>query len=165
MEMRAETRSDCAHLDRRAWNPPVTRALHKAWLQRYANVTVRATPDGGSENEVNQVRRAVRHERIKVRVEIHPFSFTLLLVNVRNPDQRCTPPRECLTYLWHKKVRNEARIKTSGPKNKEISLADRIQRTCRGFYDSNLQRYRSNASRSRKCRLTKDADTPVRTTT
>jgi hypothetical protein len=96
-------------------------------LQRYADLTTPASRDRRSEHKVNQIRCAVLHERVKVRVEIHPFRLTLLLINVRNPYQRCASPRECLTNLWNEKVRDHARVEASRPKNKQVSLTNRIE--------------------------------------
>jgi hypothetical protein len=73
------------------------------------------------------------HQRVKVRVEIHPFRFTLLLIHVRDPDQRCTPARECLTNLRNEKVRNQARVQASRPKDKQVSLTNRIESTRSGL--------------------------------
>lgn len=105
------------------------------------------------------------HQRIKVRVKIHPFRLTLLLIHVRNPDQRCAPPRECLTNFRHKEVRDQACVETSRPKNEQISFLDRIESARSGFDGSHIQRYRCNASRSCKRRLANDADTAARTST
>jgi hypothetical protein len=107
----------------------------------------------------------VLHQRVKVRVEIHTLRLTLLLIYVRNPDQWCAPPRECLANLRNKEVRDEARIETSRPKNEQISFSNCIEcaRSC--FDGSHIQRYRCNASRSRKRRLANDADTAARAST
>jgi len=69
----------------------------------------------------------VLHERVKVRVEIHPFRLTLLLIHVRNPDQWNAPQRECLTNLWNEKVRDQACVEASRPKDKQVSLTNRIK--------------------------------------
>jgi hypothetical protein len=127
MEVGAESRGDRAHFNRRAQNPTGTRAPHEARLQRYADLTTPASRDRRSEHKVNQIRRAVLHQRVKVRVEIHPFRLTLLLINVRNPYQRRASPRECLTNLWNEKVRDQARVEASRPKNKQVSLTNRIE--------------------------------------
>jgi hypothetical protein len=66
-------------------------------------------------------------QRVKVRIKIHPFRFTLLLIYVRDPDQRCTPPRECLTNLRNEKVRDQARVEASRPKDKQVSITNRIK--------------------------------------
>ncbi len=105
------------------------------------------------------------HQRVKVRVEIHPFRLTLLLIHVRNPDQRCSPQRERLANLRNEEVRDEARIETSRPKNEQISFSNRIERARSGFDGSRIQRYRCNASRSRKCRLADHTDTTTRAPT
>ena len=105
------------------------------------------------------------HQRVKVRVEIHPFRLTLLLIHVRDPNQRCAPARECLTNLRNKEVRDEARIETSRPKNEQISFSNCIECARSGFDGSHIQRYRCNASRSRKRRLANDADTAARAST
>ena len=159
MEVRAESRGDRAHFDRRARNPTDTRAPREARLQRYPDLATPASRDRRSEYEVNQIRRTVLHQRVKVRVEIHPFRLTLLLIHVRNPDQRCSPQRERLANLRNEEVRDEARIETSRPKNEQISFSNRIERARSGFDGSRIQRYRCNASRSRKCRLADHTDT------
>ena len=133
MEVRAESRGDRAHFDRRARNPTDTRAPREARLQRYPDLATPASRDRRSEYEVNQIHRTVLHQRVKVRVEIHPFRLTLLLIHVRNPDQRCTPARECLTNLRNEKVRNQARVQASRPKDKQVSLTNRIESTRSGL--------------------------------
>jgi hypothetical protein len=67
------------------------------------------------------------HQRVKVRVEIHPLRLTLLLIHVRNPDQRCAPPGKCLTNLLYEKVRDQARVEAPRPKDKQVSLTNRIE--------------------------------------
>ena len=127
MEVGAESRGDRAHFNRRARNPTGTRAPHEARLQRYADLTTPASRDRRSEHKVNQIRRAMLHQRVKVRVEIHPLRLTLLLIHVRNPDQRCAPPRECLTNFRNEKVWDQARVEASRPKDKQVSLTNRIE--------------------------------------
>jgi hypothetical protein len=162
MEVGAESRGDRAHFNRRARDPAGTRAPRKARLQRYPDLATPPSRDRRSEYKVNQIRRTVLHQRVKVRVKIHPFRLTLLLIHVRNPDQRCAPSRECLTNLRNEEVRDEARVETSRPKNEQISFSNRIECARSGFDGSHIQRYRCNASRSRKRRLAKDADAPTR---
>ena len=127
MEVGAESRGDRAHFNRRARNPTGTRAPRKARLQRYPDLATPASRDRRSEYEVNQIRRTMLHQRVKVRVEIHPLRLTLLLIHVRNPDQRCAPPRECLANLRNEKVRDQARVEASRPKDKQVSLTNRIE--------------------------------------
>ena len=105
------------------------------------------------------------HQRVKVRVEIHPLRLTLLLIHVRNPDQRCAPPRECLANLRNEKVRDQARVEASRPKDKQVSITNRIKSARSGFDGSHIQRYRCNASRSRKRRLADHTDTTTRAPT
>ena len=159
MEVGAESRGDRAHFNRRARNSTGTRAPRKARLQRYPDLATPASRDRRSEYEVNQIRRTMLHQRVKVRVEIHPLRLTLLLIHVRNPDQRCAPPRECLANLRNEEVRDEARIETSRPKNEQISFSNCIECARSGFDGSRIQRYRCNASRSRKRRLADHTDT------
>jgi hypothetical protein len=80
------------------------------------------------------MRRAVLHQCIKVRVKIHSFRLTLLLINVRHPDQWCAPLRECFTNLWYEKVRDQARVEASRPENEQISFSNRIE-CARGSLD------------------------------
>ena len=127
MEVGAEFRGDRAHFNRRARNSTGTRAPRKARLQRYPDLATPASRDRRSEYEVNQIRRTMLHQRVKVRVEIHPLRLTLLLIHVRNPDQRCAPSRECLTNLWYEKVRDQARVEAPRPKDKQVSLTNRIE--------------------------------------
>lgn len=138
MEVGAESRGDRAHFNRRARNPTGTRALRKARLQRHPNLATPTSRDGRREHKVNQIRRSVLYQRIKVRVEIHPFRLTLLLIHVRNPYQRCASPRECLTNLWNEKVRDHARVETSRPKDKQVSLTNRIEGARSGLDHSDV---------------------------
>ena len=118
MEVRAESRGDRVHFNRRARNSTTTRAPREAWLQRYSKLATPASRDRRSEHKVNQIRRTVLYERIKVRVKIHPFRLTLLLIHVSNPDQRCAPAHECVKNFRNEKMRDEARVETSRPKDK-----------------------------------------------
>lgn len=45
----------------------------------------------GGEDAVNEARRPMRLECCKMGIKIHPLSLPLLLVNVRDPDQRRAP--------------------------------------------------------------------------
>ena len=118
MEVGAESRGDRAHFNRRARNSTATRAPREAWLQWYSKLATPVSRDRRSEHKVNQIRRTVLHECVKVRVKIHPFRLTLLLIHVRNPDQRCAPAHECVKNFRNEKMRDEARVETSRPKDK-----------------------------------------------
>jgi hypothetical protein len=71
----------------------------------------------------------MRDKRIHVRVKVHPFGLPLLFVDIRHPDQRSATRRECAPNLWHQQVWDEAREEAPRPKDEEIRLRDRRQRT------------------------------------
>ena len=118
MEVGADSRGDRAHFNRRARNPTGTRAPREARLQRYPNFATSTSRDRRSEYKVNQIRRTVLHQGVKVRIKIHPFRLALLLINIGNPDQWNAPPRDSLTNLWNEKVRDQTRVEASRPKDK-----------------------------------------------
>jgi hypothetical protein len=138
MKVRPQTRGDRAHFKARARDSTRTHVPRETRLQWHPNFVMPTTCNGRSEDKINQIRRTMLHERIKVCVKIHPLGLTLLLVHIRNPDQRYAPPCESLANLWDEKVRDEARIQTSRSKNEQVSVMYRVQCARRGSYISRI---------------------------
>jgi hypothetical protein len=70
----------------------------------------------------------MRIERVKMCVKVHPLGLSLLLINVRNPDEWRSTRGKCGTNLRYEKVRRKACKEAAGPEHKQVCVVNRGKR-------------------------------------
>ena len=91
-------------------------AFSKAFLPMARGSTLASSPAqrSGGEDCVDHAVAAVRVERFDMRLEIHPFGLTLLLVHVGDPNKRRPSTDERDPNPRNEQVRDDARVETAG---------------------------------------------------
>ena len=92
MQVRRTPGGNIAHVEWRALAPLSIACVVQRWCNWHSADRTRATRAcGGGKNAVNQARPPMRLKRRKVCIKVHSFGLSLLLINVGDPHQRCTP--------------------------------------------------------------------------